>query len=121
MTPIELLKPWRIIVSLIPCLYASLLILELDNSLLLALMAALAVVALLWFVNSLGYPILLCLPAFAGAFLLVACIFVLLQGLPNQGLLPATRSSFELWAMVVLGLGYIGWGVLSARRVMRPA
>ena len=121
MTPIELVKPWRIIASLIPCLYASLLILELNNSLLWALMAALAVVALFWFVNSLGYPILLCLPAFAGAFLLAACIIVLFQGLPDWGLLPATRSFFELWAMAVLALSYIGWGILSARRVMRPA
>lgn len=118
MTPIELVKPWRIIMSLIPCLYASLLILELNDSLLWGLLTALAIVALLWFVSSLGYPLLLCLPAFAGAFLLVACIFVLLQGLPNQGPLPATRSFFELWAMVALALGYIGWGMLSARRVM---
>jgi len=118
MTPIELLKPWRIIVSLIPCLYASLLILELNDSLLWALMAALAMAALFWFVISLGYPILLCLPAFAGIFLLAACMFVLFLGLPNHGLLPATGSFFELWAMVVLALGYIGWGMLSARRVM---
>ena len=121
MTPIELLKPWRIIVSLIPCLYASLLILELNNSLLFALLALLAMIALLWFVASIGYPILLCLPAFAGAYLLVACIFVLVQGLPTQGLLPATRSLFELWAMVALAIVYVGWGILTARRVMRPA
>ncbi len=121
MTPIELLKPWRIIASLIPCLYASMLILELKDSLLLALMAALAMVALFWFVNSLGYPVLLCLPAFAGALLLVACIFGLFQGVPNQAPLPATRSFFELWAMVVLATGFIGWGMLSARRVTRPA
>ena len=93
MTPIELVKPWRIIVSLIPCLYGSLLLLELNNTLLWALLAALAMIALLWFVSSLGYPLLLCLPSFAGAFLMVACICMLLQGLPNQGPLPATRAS----------------------------
>jgi uncharacterized membrane protein len=118
MTPIELLKPWRIIVSLIPCLYASLLIVELNNTLQWALMAAVAIVALSWFVNSLGYPILVCLPTYAGALLLIACLFVLFQGLPNHGLLPVTRSFFELWAMVAFGLGYIGWGMLSAWRVM---
>jgi len=118
MTPIELLKPWRITVSLIPCLYASLLILEMDYSLRWALMAALAMLALLWFVYSLGYPILSCLPTFAGAFLLIACMFMLFGGAPNEGPLPATHSFFELWAMVALALGYIGWGMRTAWRVM---
>lgn len=118
MTPIESLKPWRIIASLLPGLYATLLILEMDNTLLWAGLAVLAIIALWWFVSSVGYPVPLMLPAFAGAFLLLACLFVLYAGMPSYGLLPATRSLLELWLAIALALGYIAWGVLSARRVM---
>ena len=118
MTPIDSLKPWRITVSLIPCVYAALLILELKNTKQKLLLVALAMVALLWFISSIGYPILLCLPAFSGMFLLAACIFALYEGLPDYSLLPATRSFAELWAMVMLALGYIGWGTMTARRAV---
>lgn len=117
MTPIELLKPWRIIANLLPCLYAMLLILEMNNTWLWAGLALLAMVAVLWFVSSLGYPIPIMLPAFAGAFLLIACLFVLYAGMPSYGLLPATRSLLEVWAAIALALGYIAWGVFSAQRV----
>ena len=121
MTPIELLKPWRIIASLIPGLYAALLILEMNDTLLWAGLAVLAIVAMLWFVSSVGYPVPLVLPVFAGTFLLLACLFMLYAGMPSYGILPATRSPLELWLAIALALGYIAWGTLSARRIMHSA
>ena len=118
MTPIEMLKPWRIIASFIPGLYASLLILELDNSWVWGLLAIVALAALLWLFSSMGFPLPIMLPVFAVAFLLLACLFVLYTGLPSYGLIPATHSPAEVYGALALALLYIGWGALTARRAM---
>ena len=116
MTSMEMLKPWRLIASLIPILYAGLLIWELENSRMWILIAALALFLLLCFVSTLGYSPLLLLPAFAGTFLLLACVFALYIGMPVYDATAAARWPAEVWLAVPLALFYIGWGITIARR-----
>jgi len=118
MMPIELVKPWRIIACLIPCLYAGLLIWQANNSRMLILIAAAVMLVLVYSVSALGYPLSIFITAFAGTSLLLACIFVLYAGLPSSDLTSTTRTPLELWVALPLALGYIGWGVLTARRFM---
>lgn len=116
MSPIELLKPWRIIASLIPILYAGLLIWQLQNSRMWILIAVIVLFLLAVFVSSLGYSPLLLMPVFAGTLLLLAGTFALLLGMPTYDALATQRPPFEVWMAIPLALVYIVWGVLFARR-----
>jgi len=80
------------------------------------LIAAISLFLLLCFISSLGYSPLLLLPAFAGAFLLMACLFALYIGLPVYDATAAARWPVEVWLAIPLALVYIGWGITIARR-----
>ena len=118
MTTIELLKPWRIIVCLIPCLYAGLLIWELNNSRMWLIFAAVALVMLFCVISALGYPPLIFMPVFVGTFLLLAGVFALYAGLPSYDISSDARSPFEVWVALPLALAYIGWGTVVGRRFL---
>ena len=116
MSSIEVLKPWRIIASLVPALYAGLLIWELEGSRMWLLIAGLVLFVLLCFASTVGYSPLMLIPAFAGAFLLMACVFALYAGMPIADATAAARWPVEVWLAIPLALVYIGWGVTLARR-----
>jgi hypothetical protein len=112
-----LLSPWRILLGILPLVYAGLLVIELQNTwLLLGGIAALLVVLLL-LATSFDYPLLACWPAFSSVILLVTCGTMLYQGMPDTGTVPVTRSPLELWGVGVLAGVILIWVVLSTRRM----
>jgi len=115
MVTIDLVKPWRIAIGLLPILYGTLVILELEQSWLWLLFACGMIVLAVVVANSLDYTLLAAWPAFPGVFCLVACVGALLQSLPDYGIVPVTDSYLELWAAAILAGGFIGWGVRAAQ------
>jgi len=117
MATMELVRPWRIVAGLLPLLYGTLVILELERSwkwLLLACgLILLAAMAASW----LGLSLLALWPAFPGLLCLVACLCALLQTLPDYSLLPLSASNLELWVAAALAGGFIGWGLRSAQKL----
>jgi hypothetical protein len=112
-----LLSPWRILLGVLPLVYAGLLVIELQNTWVwLGGIAALLVV-LMFLATSFDYPLLACWPAFSSVILLVTCGIMLYQGMPAAGIVPVTRSPLELWGVGVLAGIVLIWVVLSTRRI----
>ena len=99
----------RLVVGLLPVSYGVILIVALPNTLQWAMMIALAMLMLLVLCGSFGYPPQTVWPVFPAAFLILACIAVLLQGAFDQ--LPLTRQPTELVAMFLVAALYLGWGI----------
>jgi hypothetical protein len=112
-----LLSPWRILLGVLPLVYAGLLVIELQNTWVwLGGIAALLVVLLL-LATAFDYPLLACWPAFSSTILLVSCGIMLYQGIPDTGVVPITRSPLELWGVGVLAGVALIWIVLTTRRM----
>jgi hypothetical protein len=112
-----LLSPWRILMGVLPLVYAGLLVIELQNTWVwLGVLAALLVV-LLFLATSFDYPLLACWPAFSSTILLMTCGIMLHQGIPDAGIVPVTRSLLELWGVSVLAGVLLIWVVLSTRQM----
>jgi hypothetical protein len=116
MVTMDLVKPWRIIAGLLPMLYGTLVILELQRFWLWLLLACAMIVLAAVVANALDYTFLAVWPAFPGIFCLVACLGALILSLPDYGVVPVTDSDLELWAAALLAGGFIGWGVRTARQ-----
>jgi hypothetical protein len=113
----DLLSPWRVLLGLLPLVYAGLLMIELQNTWVwLGVLAALLVL-LLFLATSFDYPLLACWPAFSSTLLLMTCGIMLYQGIPDVGIVPVTRSPLELWGVAVLAGVALIWVVLSTRQM----
>src|SRR5262245_5028436 len=106
MATMDLVKPWRITIGLLPVLYGILVILELQQSLLWLLLACAMIVLAVVITNALDYTFLAVWPAFPGIFCLVACLGALMQSLPDYGIVPVTNSNLELWVAMLLAGGF---------------
>jgi hypothetical protein len=116
MATMDLVKPWRITIGLLPILYGTLVILELQQSWLWLLLACAMVALAAVITNALDYTFLAVWPAFPGIFCLVGCLSALMQSLPDYGIVPVTDSKLELWVAALLAGGFIGWGVRTAQQ-----
>ena len=99
----------QLLIGLLPIYYGGLVIAALPNTWQWALVIALAMLVLLVLCGSFGYPPQTVWPVFPAAFLILACIAVLLQGAFDQ--LPLTRQPTELVAMFLVAALYLGWGI----------
>jgi hypothetical protein len=113
-----LLSPWRVVLGLLPLCYAALLLIALPDTFFWAGIIGVMLLLLLVVVNTLGYPLIACWPAFSGVVLLLACGLMLYQGVPSESALPATHSPLELWVVGLLAGLVIGWGGVTAHRLM---
>jgi hypothetical protein len=101
----------QLVIGLLPVSYGAVVIAGLPNTWQWALVIAVAMLVLLLLCGSFSYPPQTIWPIFPAAFLLLACIAVLIQGAFDQ--LPLTRQPTELIAMVLIAMVYLGWGVRS--------
>jgi hypothetical protein len=118
MTAFDFVKPWRLIAEMPLVLYGSLLLIELPQSWLWALLACGVTIAAVMLASCLEYPLLPLWPAFAGVFLLSTCICALVQDVVDYAIVPFTDSDIEIIAVAVVGIGFIGWGIQSARKML---
>jgi hypothetical protein len=109
------LKPWRILLGLLPLCYAAALLVELENTSLWLSGLAVLLVLLLVLATSLDYPLLVCWPAISCCLLLATCGIMLYQGVPAASTFPLTRSSFELWVIGFLAGFAMIWVVIKTR------
>lgn len=111
------LSPWKIMASLPPLLYGLLLFMKMENAGLLLTAFIVIALALLWYIANQGYSIWALWPVIVGGFLLLTCIGVLYQGITPTSFVPISRTPAELWAVCLLAILYVGWGVYEARRL----
>ena len=112
----DLLKPWHVLVGLLGLLYGTFLVMQLPDTWLWLGVDAFIVVGVVLLMGLLEFPFLLVWPAFVGAFLLVACVVALWLGTPPEDPLPISHSTIELGVVCLVALGFVGWGVVVARK-----
>ena len=113
-----LLSPWRVVLGLLPLCYAALILIALGDTFFWASVISVVLLLALVGVNALGYPLMACWPVFPGLALLLTCGIMLYQGVPGQSALPLTHAPLELWIVGLLAGLAIGWGGVTARRMM---
>src|SRR6266540_908344 len=113
MTSLDLLKPWRLIASLLPLLYSALVIIALRHSSDWLLLICGVVLTATYLAFRLEYPVLALLPTFAGLFLLCACIGALITDVPadTSAALILIDSNVKIWIAALVAGGFIGWGI----------
>ena len=118
MTSLDLVKPWRLILGMPVLLYAILLLLELPQSLLWSLLTCGVVLIAFAVAARLEYPLLALWPALIGLFVFSACVCALSLDVVDYALVPLTDSDTEIIAVATVGVGFIGWGIQSARKML---
>ena len=118
MTPVEIVKPWRLIVGIPALLYGGLLLLELPQSSTWLLLVAGVLLVAVVVANRLEYPLLALWPAFVGLFLLSTCIFALIEDVVDYAIVPFTDSDAEILLVAVIACGYIVWGLSMTRKML---
>jgi len=118
MTPIDIVKPWRLIAGIPALLYGSLLLLELPQSSTWLLLVAGVLVVAVVVANRLEYPLLPLWPVFIGLFLLSASIFALIEDVVDYAIVPLTDSDTEIILVAGMASAYIAWGVTMTRRML---
>ncbi len=118
MTWLDVLKPWRLIASLLALLYGALVIMALRDSSDWFLLDCGVVLTAVYLAFRLEYPVLVLLPAFAGLFLLCACIGALITDVPDDTSAPVALidSNVKIWITALVAGGFIGWGIRIARK-----
>jgi hypothetical protein len=111
----SLLSPWRILLGLLPLCYAGVLLVELQNTYLWLGGLAILLIVQLVLATSLGYPLLMCWPAFSSCILLCTCGIVLYQGVSDASAFPITHSPLELWGVAFLAGFAMMWVVVRTR------
>lgn len=114
----DFLKPWHLIAGVIPMIYGALLIAELPHTKYWLILAAVVTVVLAIVAIMLDYPLLALWPAFAGFFLLSACIGALLDPLPDYAVVPLIGAHFEIWAVGLAAIGLIVWEIRAVRAML---
>src|SRR5262245_2797312 len=118
MTSLDLVKPWRLIAGIPLLLYGGLLLLGLPQSWRWLLLVGGVVLLALLVAIRLEYPILALWPAFAGLFLLSACVCAIIEDVVDYAIVPFTDSDLEIGGVALIACGYIGWGIYTARKFM---
>lgn len=118
MTQLDLVKPWRLILSLLPLLYGSLLLLGLSYSWRWLLIVSLVVLMAIMVAARLEYPMLAIWPAFVGLFLLCACVCALTENVVDYAIVPFTDSDLEIMIAALIGCGFIAWGMRTTRQML---
>ena len=118
MTPIDPVKPWRLIAGMPALLYGGLLILELPGSSNWLLVAAGVLLVAVMVASRLEYPLLPLWPAFVGLFLLSASIFALIEDVVDYAVVPFSDSDIELIMVALIACGYIAWGIMMTRKML---
>jgi hypothetical protein len=116
MATTDLLKPWQACLGLLGLLYGALLVIQLPNTWFWFGVDVLIVVGMVLLMGVLEYPFVLVWPAFVGVFLLLACVVTLWLGVHVDEPLPISHSMIELGVMCLLALGFVSWGVVTARK-----
>lgn len=118
MTSLDLVKPWRLIASMLVLLYASLLLVELPNSSKWLLLACGTVLAAIMLAARLEYSMLALWPAFVGLFVISACMCALIEAVVDFAIVPFTDSDAEIVTVALVGVGFIGWGIQTTRKML---
>ena len=118
MTPLDLVKPWRVIIGIPPLLYGGLLLLELPYSSTWLLVVAGVLLVAITVASRLEYPLLPLWPVFVGLFLLSMCIFALIEDVVDYAIVPFTDADAEIMLVAVIACGYIGWGITMTRKML---
>ena len=118
MTSLDLVKPWRLLAMIVPLLYGGLLLLGLPHTanwlLLTCGVVLIAIIVVAW----LGYPMLAMWPAFAGLFLIGACVCALIEDVVNYAFVPFTDSDSEIVIAILVGVAFIAWGSETTKKMM---
>src|SRR5215216_302745 len=88
MTPIDIVKPWRLILGIPPLLYGGLLLLGLPQSTTWLLLVAGVLLVAVVVASRLEYPLLPLWPAFVGLFLLSTFICALIEDVVDYAIVP---------------------------------
>ena len=118
MTPLDLVKPWRLIAGIPPLLYGGLLIVGLPYSSTWLLVVAGVLLVAIIVASYLEYPLLPLWPTFVGLFLLSTCIFALIENVVDYAIVPFTDSDIEIILVAFIACGYIVWGVTMTRKLL---
>jgi len=118
MTPVDVVKPWRLIAGMPPLLYGGLLIVELPGSSTWLLVVAGVLLVAVVVASRLEYPLLPLWPVFVGLFLLSACIFALIEDVVDYAIVPFTDSDLEIILVALIACGYIAWGISMTRKML---
>lgn len=118
MTQFDLVKPWRLVIALLPLLYGSLLLLGLPQSWRWLVLVGVVVLLAIMIIARLELPMLAIWPAFVGLFLLSVCICALIENVVDYAIVPFSDSDLEVMIAALVGCGFIGWGIQTTRQMM---
>ena len=118
MTPIDIVKPWKLLLGIPPLLYGALLLLELPQSTTWSFLVAGVLLVAVVVANHLEYPFLPLWPALVGLFLLSTCICALIEDVVDYAIVPFTDTDAEILVASVLACSYIGWGISTTRKML---
>jgi uncharacterized membrane protein HdeD (DUF308 family) len=117
MTTLDLVKPWRLLVSVPPLLYGALLILGLPQSRLWLLLVCGVLLMAVMIVVRLEYPMLAMWPAFVGLFLISASVCALIEDVIDYAFVPFTDSDSEIVLAILVGVAFITWGIQTTKEM----
>jgi hypothetical protein len=118
MNPLELVRPWRLIVGIPPLLYGGLLLLGLPESSTWLLLVAGVLLLVVTVASRLEYPLLPLWPALVGLFLLSTCVFALIEDVVDYAIVPFTDTDIEIIVVALIACGYIAWGITMTRKML---
>jgi len=118
MTLLDLVKPWRLLSTVPPLLYAGLLLLGLPNTIRYLVISGGVVLVALIVAAWLEYPLLALWPAFVGLFLISACVCALIEDVVDYAFVPFNDSDSEIAIAIVVGAAFITWGIQTTRKMM---
>lgn len=118
MTQLDLVKPWRLMLSVLPLLYGSLLLLGLPQSWWWLLLVGAVVLAAIMIAARLEMPMLALWPAFVGLFLLAACVCALIENVVDYAIVPFSDSDLEIMIVGLIACGFIAWGIRTTRQML---
>ena len=118
MTSLDLVKPWRLLATILPLLYGGLLLLGLPHTtnwlLLTCGVVLIAIIVAAWS----EYPMLAMWPAFVGLFLISACVCALIEDVVDYAFVPFTDSDSEIVIAILVGVAFITWGSQTTKKMM---
>jgi uncharacterized membrane protein HdeD (DUF308 family) len=118
MTTLDLVRPWRLLATVLPLLYGGLLLLGLPHTTrYLALTCGVLLIAIM-VVARFEYRMLALWPAFAGLFLISACVCALIEDVVDYAFVPFTDSDSEIVLAMLVGFAFILWGMQTTKRVL---
>lgn len=111
------ISPWKLAVCFLGLAYGVLLGMKLPDAGLVLTAAIVVISAALWYVANRGYSLWLVMPVLTGLVILITSAVALYGGYPPSSFVPVTRSDVELWLALLIGLGFIAWGVYETQHM----